>query len=170
MSTPSQPHDANEIEIDATSLLVGVPASKKLDSLETELAARGFTLGVAIVRGEESIGDWLAQGAPGAPSLFGDPADHLVAGLLATLPGGKKLEVRPGPRRAVGPDLTALLVGAHRRLGSIEHAWLRIHKRAARRPAMPLPHGVDLDPAVTEPETRLLDAIQRELEALASDG
>lgn len=166
MSTADHGTDEIEIpiEIDTTSLLVGVPASKQLDSLETELAARGFTLGVAIVRGEETIGNWLAEGAPGAPSAFADPADHLVAGLLATLPGGKKLEVRPGPRRAVGPDLTALLIGAHQRLGSIEHAWLRIHRRDARRPALPLPRGVDLEPPVTEAEARILDAIQRELE------
>jgi alkyldihydroxyacetonephosphate synthase len=165
---------ADVIEIDATSLLVGVPASKTLDALETALAARGFTLGVALdqagphnaktgAAGSITVGDWLAKGAPGAASVFADPADHLVAGLEATLPDGKKLEVRPAPRRAVGPDLTALAIGTHRRLASIEHAWLRIHRRDAGRPAMPLPEGVDLDPPVTEAEARLLDAIQREL-------
>ena len=164
-----------EIEIDPTSLLVFVPAAKSLNALETALAARGFTLGVALdlagpanadtgAGGQITVGDWLAKGAPGAASVFSDPADHLLAGLLATLPNGKKLEVRPGPRRAVGPDLTALVMGAHRRLGTIDHAWLRIHKRDARRPAMPLPEGVDLDPPVSADEARLIDAIQRELE------
>jgi alkyldihydroxyacetonephosphate synthase len=165
---------ANPIVIDATSLLVEVHATKTLDALETELAARGFTLGVALEEagpanattgspGSITVGDWLAKGAPGAASLFADPADHLVAGLEATLTGGKKLEVRPGPRRAVGPDLTALLIGTHRRLGSIDRAWLRIHRRDARRQALPLPAG-DLDPPVTADEARLLDAIQRELD------
>lgn len=157
---------ADSIEIDTASLLVGVPASKKLDALETALAARGFTLGVALERAGPltiSVGEWLGSGAPGAASVFADPADHLVAGLDATLPDGKRLEVRPGPRRAVGPDLTALVVGTHRRLGSIEHAWLRIHRRDARRPAMPLPAGVDLDPPVSAAEARLLDAIAKEL-------
>jgi alkyldihydroxyacetonephosphate synthase len=165
---------ANPIAIDPASLLVEVSATKTLDALETELAARGFTLGVALAEagpanattgapGSITVGDWLAKGAPGAASLFADPADHLVAGLEATLPDGKKLEVRPGPRRAVGPDLTALLVGAHRRFGSIDRAWLRIHKRDARRQALPLPGG-DLDPPVTAAEARLLDAIQRGLD------
>ena len=165
---------ANPIAIDLASLLVEVSATKTLDALETELAARGFTLGVALelagpanattgALGSISVGDWLARGAPGAASVFADPADHLVAGLEATLPNGKRLEVRPGPRRAVGPDLTALVIGTHRRLGSIERAWLRIHRRNARRPALPLP-GVDLDPPVTADEARLIDAIQKELE------
>lgn len=159
-----------DIEIDATSLLVGVPATKTLDALETALAARGFTLGVSLEQaGPATVGDWLARGAPGAASVFADPADHVVAGLEATLPDGKRLEVRPTPRRAVGPDLTALVVGTHRRLATVEHAWLRIHRHDARRPSMPLPEGVDLDPPVTEGEARLLDAIQRELGGTEED-
>jgi alkyldihydroxyacetonephosphate synthase len=155
---------AHPITIDPVSLLVEVHESQTLDALETELAARGFTLGVALEQaGSATVGDWLAKGAPGAASIFADPADHLVAGLEATLPDGKKLEVRPGPRRAVGPDLTALLVGMHRRLGTIDRAWLRIHRRDARRQSLPLPGG-DLDPPVTADEARLIDAIQRELD------
>jgi alkyldihydroxyacetonephosphate synthase len=166
---------AKPIDIDPVSLLVEVTAWKTLDALETELAARGFTLGVALEQagpanattgapGSITVGDWLAKGAPGAASLFADPADHLVAGLLATLPDGQRLEVRPGPRRAVGPDLTALLIGAHRRLGTVDRAWLRIHRRDARRPALPLP-GRDLDPPVTVAEARLIDAIHGQLDS-----
>jgi hypothetical protein len=62
---------ADSIEIDPTSLLVGVPAGKTLDAVETALAARGFTLGVALDRagpphavtgaaGSITVGDWLA--------------------------------------------------------------------------------------------------------------
>ena len=87
----------NAITVDPVSLLVEVTAAKALDSLETELAARGFTLGVALAQADPAvtIGDCLAQGAPGAASVFADPADHLVAGLEATLPNGKKLEGAP---------------------------------------------------------------------------
>ena len=154
---------ADLIEIDPTSLLVSTPASCTLDGVETALAARGFTLGVALVGNASSaIGDWLAAGAPGAPSMFSDPADHLVAGLVATLPNGNKLEVRPGPRRAVGPDLTALVLGTNHRLATATHAWLRIHRLDARRPSMPLP-DTELDPPVNEGEAALVEAIHREL-------
>ena len=153
------------IVIDTVSLLVEVSAATTLDALETELAARGFTLGVALgdAGPSDAVSHWLAQGAPGAASVFADPADHLLAGLEATLLSGDKLEVRPGPRRAVGPDLTALFVGAHGRFGIIDRAWLRIHRRDARRPSLPLPAG-DLDPPVTEAEARLLDALRCELD------
>lgn len=153
------------LTIDAVSLLVQVTADHRLDALETELAARGFTLGVALADAgsDVAVGEWLAKGAPGAPSAFADPADHLLAGLEASLPSGDKLEVRAGPRRAVGPDLTALFVGAHGRFGRIDRAWLRIHRLHARRPALPLPAG-DLDPPVTEAEARLLDAIRSRLD------
>ena len=154
---------ADRIEIDPTSLLVSTPASCTLDGIETALAARGFTLGVALVGNSSSaVGDWLAAGAPGAPSMFSDPADHVVAGLLATLPNGKKLEIRPGPRRAVGPDLTALAIGTNHRLATVTHAWLRIHRLDARRPAMQLP-DTELDPPVNEGEAALVEAIHREL-------
>lgn len=146
--------------LDVTSLLVEVTAAHALDALEAELGARGFTLGVALAAAGAGItvGDWLARGAPGAPSMFADPADHVVAGLEATLRSGERLEVRPGPRRAVGPDLTALLVGAGDRFGRIDRVWLRIHRTDARRPALALPK-LDLDPPVTEAEERLLAAI-----------
>lgn len=154
---------ADRIAIDPKSLLVSTPASCTLDGVETALAARGFTLGVALDGNASlAIGDWLAKGAPGAPSMFSDPADHVVAGLLATLPNGKELEIRPGPRRAVGPDLTALAIGTHHRLATVTHAWLRIHRLDARRPAMPLP-DTDLDPPVNAGEAGLVDAILREL-------
>ena len=157
---------ADRIDIDLTSLLVSVPASCTLDGVETALAARGFTLGVSLEKAGASstLSDWLAAGAPGAPSMFSDPADHVVAGLLATLPNGKKLEIRPGPRRAVGPDLVALALGTHHRLATVTHAWLRIHRLDARRPSLPLP-ATDLDPPVSPEESRLVDAILRELTA-----
>jgi alkyldihydroxyacetonephosphate synthase len=153
--------------IDLLSLLVDVPGSATLDDVETALAARGLTLGVSaeaqLARGALAIADWLAEGTPGAASVFADPADHVVAGLEATLTDGTRLEVRPGPRRAVGPDLTALVFGAHGRFAKVTRAWLRIHRLAARRQALPLPAGVDLDPRVTPDEARLLDAIEHEL-------
>jgi alkyldihydroxyacetonephosphate synthase len=147
------------MKIDAVSLLVEVDARDTFDHVEGTLRDDGFTLGVAQTG---PIGAWLEAGAPGAPSMFADPADHLVAGLEATLLGGATLDVRPGPRRAVGPDLVALLVGGGRRFGRIERAWLRIHRLEARRPAFPLP-GVDLDPPLDDAETRLVDAIAASL-------
>lgn len=151
--------------IDVTSLLVEVSGATTLDALETELAARGLTLRVPLDdgRGLTTVARWLADGAPGAPSTFADPADHLLAGVVATLANGQRLEIRPAPRRAVGPDLVALVVGAHERFAKVDRAWLRVHRLDARVVREPLPAGVDLDPPVSPAEQKILDALAREL-------
>jgi alkyldihydroxyacetonephosphate synthase len=147
-------------EIDRASLLVGVPGAATLAAIERELATVNLTLGVPI--SDVSVGEWLSRGAPGAPSPLSDPVDHLVAGLTATFTNGRRLEVRPAPRRAVGPDLIALLVGTSERFASIDHVWLRVHVKGARRVALPI-DDFELDAPVSDEESRLLDAIAREL-------
>ena len=90
-------------EIDRTSLLVRVPGTATLASIEAVLAKEELTLACARASSMEmTVADWLASGAPGAKSVFADPADHLVAGLTATLTNGRRIEVHPAPRRAVG--------------------------------------------------------------------
>jgi alkyldihydroxyacetonephosphate synthase len=147
-------------EIDRASLLVGVPGAATLAAIERALASEGLTIGVPAT--DTTVADWLASGAPGAPPQLSDPVDHLVAGLTATLTNGRRLEIRPAPRRAVGPDLVALFFGAGERFGTIEHVWLRVHLARARRPSHPV-KSVDLDPPVSSSEAALLDAIDREL-------
>lgn len=148
------------IVIDRQSLIVDVDAATSLASLERALAAEGLTLGFAAM--DEGIGDWLARGAPGAPSAFADPADHLVAGFSATLRSGRRIDIRPSPRRAVGPDLGALVFGAEGRFASLDRVWLRVYAKGARRVGLPTT-GLDLDPPVSPEEATLLDAIAREL-------
>ena len=150
-------------EIDHQSLLVGVPGDATLASLERALGAEGLTLGFETT--EDTVGDWLARGAPGAPSAFEDPADHRIAGFVATLTNGGRIEMRPSPRRAVGPDLGALIVGAGGRFASIDHVWLRVYPTGGHVVRLPT-EGLDLDPPVSDGEAALLDAIARELEAL----
>jgi alkyldihydroxyacetonephosphate synthase len=149
------------LEIDRQSLLVGVPGAATLGAVEAALASSGLTLGGALPA-ELPVGDWLAQGAPGAPSVFADPADHVLAGLEATLVSGQRFIVHPAPRRAVGPDLTALVVGAGERFATVDYVWLRVRVKGARQPSLPLPTA-DLDPPVSPEEEAVLEAIGREL-------
>jgi alkyldihydroxyacetonephosphate synthase len=147
-------------ELDRASLLVGVPAAATLASIEAAIAADGLTLEVPATN--VTVGEWLASGAPGAAVSFADPADHLVAGLSATTKGGRHIDVRPCPRRAVGPDLMALFLGANERFGTIEHVWLRVHRIGARRQALPIDQR-ELDPPLSAEEEALLTAIAKEL-------
>lgn len=148
--------------LDKQSLLVQVPGAVTLAQLEEALGADDLTLGVKVQDASISVADWLAQGAPGAPSMFADPADHLVAGLSATLVNGRHLEVRPGPRRAVGPDLVALVVGAGERFATVERAWLRVQPRGVPRRLLD-DTSLELEAPLAEDEARLVDAIVREL-------
>ncbi|AKV00927.1 hypothetical protein AKJ09_07590 [Labilithrix luteola] len=154
------------IDIDFESLLARASASFTLGEIESELGKRGLTLGIDLSgkRSITTLGAWIASGTPGARPQFEDPADHVLAGLSATLVNGKALEIRPAPRRAVGPDLTALLLGANDRFASVERAWLRVHRKDERHVAEPLP-ALDLDPPVSDAEAELLSRIERELKA-----
>lgn len=143
-------------------LLAEVDGAVTLAEVEDELARRSLTLDVGAERGELTVRSWLARGAPGARSTFSDPADHLLAGLEGSLPDGSRLVVRPEPRRAVGPDLVALVTGAGERFVVVERVWLRVFRRNALRPALPLP-SFELDPPLAPDEAELLDAVAREL-------
>jgi alkyldihydroxyacetonephosphate synthase len=147
--------------LDETSLLLEADGTDTLADIEDFLTARGLTLGFDVTAERavdaEAVADWIARGTPGAISSFADPADHVLAGLTGTL-GPRTVDIRPGPRRAVGPDLLALFAGTGDRLGRVTKAWLRVHRRNAARPRMDLPR-IELDPPLSAAESRLVEAI-----------
>jgi alkyldihydroxyacetonephosphate synthase len=158
---PASP-PASPLGLDRDSLLACIDATTDLAAAERQLNDAGLTLDLAAPFPSGTLGDWLARGAPGARDRWLDPADQLLAGLDATLADGRPLVIHPAPRRAVGPDLTALFVGAAGRFGRIDRAWMRVHRRDARRPTAP-PFRLDRDPPVSDGERSLLDSIARTL-------
>jgi alkyldihydroxyacetonephosphate synthase len=148
------------MNLDELSLLIEADGFESIADVEAFLAAKGLTLGLVIDAkiAAMNVTSWIAGGSPGARSPFVDPADHVLAGLTGFL-GSREIDIRPGPRRAVGPDLVALFAGTGDRLGRVTRAWLRVHRREAVRPQMDLPR-IDLDPPVTNSESRLVDAIR----------
>jgi alkyldihydroxyacetonephosphate synthase len=150
--------------IDRASLLVEVEASLTLAVCEERVRAEGLTLGLTLPSEQTqwTVGAWLARGAPGARDAWLDPADHLVAGLDAILPDGRTLEIRPAPRRAVGPDLVALVTGMNERFARVARAWLRVHPLGVARPSTH-PLAAERDPELTDGERAMLDAIERAL-------
>jgi alkyldihydroxyacetonephosphate synthase len=153
--------DELPIAIDHESLLVRACGSVQISEVERLLESEGLSLAAPLAP-PVSVADWLAQGAPGARDRWLDPADQVIAGLDGTLHGGLRIRLRPAPRRSVGPDLTALFVGAKHRFGRIDGAWLRVHRRGALLPeSAAFVH--ERDPAPGEGERALLDAIERSL-------
>jgi alkyldihydroxyacetonephosphate synthase len=148
--------------VDRASLLVDVDAGATLGECEDALRGEGLTLGLDATDRAATVGAWLARGADGARDPWSDPADHLVAGLVARMRDGRVLTIRPSSRRAVGPDLIALVVGMHERFARVERAWLRVHRLDAPRAAVHALVG-ERNPGVSEEEERLLAAIGREI-------
>ncbi|MGB5810490.1 MAG: FAD-binding protein [Polyangiales bacterium] len=117
------------IAVDDVSRILHVQAGIPLGEVEARASDHGWTLGIPSTHDEEPIGAWLARGAPGRPSKADDPVPQLVAGLELVLPRGEELTIRPAPRRAVGPDLIRVVIGARGRLGVISG----VHMVARRR-------------------------------------
>jgi alkyldihydroxyacetonephosphate synthase len=162
-TAPSSP----SLDVDATSLLACADGRLDLATLERRLAAQGLTLdagvdGTSTAAASPTVAEWLARGCPGTRDRWMDPVDQVVAGLDATLADGRPLRIRPAPRRAVGPDLTALFLGAAGRFGRVDRAWLRVHPLGVPRPTSH-PFQVDRDPPVSPGEASLLDATEAAL-------
>ena len=150
------------IALDRESLLVDATANETLANVEAALKRERLTLDVDPSAHAMTVGEWLEAGAPGARDGWLDPADQLLAGLDAVLPSGRTLVVRPAPRRAVGPDLTALVVGCGGRFAKVVRAHLRVHRVDVIRPKT-AHFKRDRTPDLTEGEAALLSAVEREL-------
>jgi alkyldihydroxyacetonephosphate synthase len=152
------PAASETVVLDRTSLLAYVDAGVDLATLEGRLRAEGLTLDVRFGEPAPTVREWLESGAPGARDRWLDPVDQVLAGLDATMTDGHVVRVRPAPRRAVGPDLTALFVGAGGRFGRIDRAWLRVHPVGVVRPES-APFRLGGDAAWSRGEAALADAI-----------
>ncbi len=149
------------MKLDLASLLVEARGEDTLGAIEARLAEVDRTLDVDASAHPLTVREWIDRGAPGARDPWLDPVDQIVAGFEATLRDGRTLSVRPAPRRAVGPDLSAMVLGMDRRFATITRAWIRIHDRDARRPTAPFHYP--RDPELTDGERALLAAIEREV-------
>lgn len=116
-------------ELDVESQLVHAPGHTTLGQIQHILSPHHLTLKLSPEASplDTTLSDYIAQGAPGAPDPWHDPADHFVAGFTARLKNGAELRVRPAPRRSVGPDLFAFFLGTGQRIGQITSAYVRVH-------------------------------------------
>jgi alkyldihydroxyacetonephosphate synthase len=153
------------IALDIESLLVDATADETLANVEAAAKRERLTLDVDASSHAMTVGDWIAAGAPGARDAWLDPVDQILAGLDALLPSGRKLVIRPAPRRAVGPDLTALVVGCGGRYAKLVRAHLRVHRVGVARPKT-AHFARDRNAGMTEGEEVLLAALDRELSTL----
>ena len=154
---------AGDWHVDPLSGLARAAGTMPVSHVERALAAEGRTLGLTGALPDLDVNDFVAQGMPGMGDPFEDPVDQRLAGFTARTHAGVELAVAPAPRRATGPDLSALFVGALAAVGTVRHAWLRARSLRAT-PARPLPSRVDPAPPLTPPESDAFIALVRELE------
>jgi alkyldihydroxyacetonephosphate synthase len=153
------------VRLDRASLTVEVLGDRSLRDVDAELARHGLTLGVEHDM-TVSVSAWIAEGAPGARDPWIDPVDHLVAGFEARFADGTALRVRPGPRRAVGPDLFALFFGMRGRFGEITRAHLRVHPKGTPGPETAR-FLFERDTRPNDGENALLEKIAVQLSAIS---
>ena len=148
------------LELNETDCTVTVQAGMNGGHLEEQLAARGYTanhLPQSIFM--STVGGWAAcRGAGQVSSRYGKIED-IVVGLKAVLPDGRRLEVRPVARRAVGPSIKDLWVGSEGVFGFMTELTLRVgHKPEVQKGvtlAFPsLQHAMDAMREIAQAEGR----------------
>jgi alkyldihydroxyacetonephosphate synthase len=118
------------IEIDEDSLIATFGPGANGPQVESQLRARGYTLGHFPQSWELStLGGWVASRSSGQQSLrYGRIEQLFAGGKVETFAG--TLEIPSFPASAAGPDLRELLMGSEGRFGIISEVKVRISRLA----------------------------------------
>lgn len=119
--------------IDAFSGIATYPGAASLRDMERAANAKGLSLGLVGAVPDLTLDAFIAAGLPGVPDPFADPVRGHVCGIDAE---GELARFRllPAPRRATGPNLAALCVGAGGGIARVRSASLPLVRRAALEP------------------------------------
>ncbi|HMR05226.1 MAG TPA: FAD-linked oxidase C-terminal domain-containing protein [Polyangiaceae bacterium] len=146
-------------QIDTHSMTATLPGDMPLDVAEELVQKSGLTLGLAQQpQANTLVGEFVSQGLPGTRDPWSDPVDQALSGLSARLKNGRSLVIRSAPRRAVGPDLTALFTGAQGALGTVEGATLGLFKTESAA-ARVLPFAWERNPPLSGDEKHAWDRV-----------
>lgn len=114
------------LALDEYNLLATFEAGVRGPELESQLQAKGYTLGHFPQSFEYStLGGWVVTRSSGQQSLYYGRIEQLfVAGELLTPQG--IFSITPCPASAAGPDLRHLVLGSEGRLGVLTQATVKI--------------------------------------------
>lgn len=128
--TLSLEHMGKLIEIDEDSLIATFGPGANGPQVESQLRARGYTLGHFPQSWELStLGGWVASRSSGQQSLrYGRIEQLFAGGKVETFAG--TLEIPSFPASAAGPDLREMLMGSEGRFGIISEVKVRISRLA----------------------------------------
>lgn len=110
------------------SMTVDVGAGVPLQRLEDRLRTFGLSVGpLSPAAMHLTLADYLEGPYAGLRSIPGGRLEPICTKLVAVLPDGRRLETPDAPRSAMGPDLSALILGGHGRLGLVTRARVRCY-------------------------------------------
>jgi len=116
------------LNLDETSRLATFQAGVAGPQLETQLKAHGYTLGHFPQSFEYStLGGWIVTRSSGQQSYRYGKIEQLFAGGSMETPRGR-LEMKPVPASAAGPDVREMVLGSEGRLGVITQAQVRVRR------------------------------------------
>src|SRR3954451_3223421 len=121
------------LEIDEASGLARIQAGALGPDIESQLEARGFTLGhFPDSFTHSTLGGWIATRSSGMQSdKYGDVAD-LTRAVRVVTPQGT-LATRPVPTTSAGPSVREMVLGSEGRLGIISEATVHVHRVPEKR-------------------------------------
>lgn len=115
------------VRVDDTALVAQVQAGMMGNHFEAALNERGYSMGHFPQSIDLStVGGWVATRAAGQFSTRYGSIEDILLGLVAVLPGGRVLSIKPVPRRSAGPDLRHLFLGSEGTLGIVTEVTVRI--------------------------------------------
>lgn len=114
------------LELDEESLIARFGAGTPGPQVESQLRARGYTLGHFPQSFELStIGGWVASRSSGQQSLRYGRIEQLFAGGIIETPKGR-LDIPTIPASAAGPDIREIIMGSEGRMGIITEVCVRV--------------------------------------------
>jgi alkyldihydroxyacetonephosphate synthase len=116
------------LNLDELSLVAESEAGIMGANLELELNNRGYSAGnIPQSLYCSTLGGWISTRAAGQFSTKYGKIEDMVLGMEVVLPDGNPLNIKPVPRRSVGPSLKDLFLGGEGALGIVTRATISIH-------------------------------------------
>jgi alkyldihydroxyacetonephosphate synthase len=116
------------LNLDELSLAAEFEAGIMGANLELELNRRGYAAGnIPQSLYCSTLGGWISTRAAGQFSTKYGKIEDMVLGIEVVLPDGNLLNIKPVPRRSVGPSLKDLFLGGEGTLGIVTRASISIH-------------------------------------------
>jgi alkyldihydroxyacetonephosphate synthase len=146
--------------VDALSGIATFRGSTPLHQIESAARAKGWSLGLLGPPAPLTLAGFIDAGLPGMPEPFADPVRGSVCGLEAR---GAVAQFRllAAPRRATGPNLTALCVGARGQIAAVESASLALVRLGASVVNAPEASSPPLSTAESAAWQRVVTAFQK---------